>query len=97
MASDNHYYDLVEFRYEQENRLILRFRKSDQLLSQLDIIYHKMPVIVQAICSAYSQITFGYPEELCCNFEYYSRENLLPMLQFKGKQKHKPASPMTIK
>ena len=86
MASDNHYYDMVEFNYQQANRLILRFRKSDQLLSQLDIIYHNMPVVVQAICSAYAQVTLGYPEALCCAFEYYSRDELLPMLQFKGKK-----------
>ena len=74
---------MVQFHLEQSNRLILRFQKS-KALSQLDICSTNMLRIVQAICSAYGYITLGYTESLCCEFKFFSEEDLLPLIQPKG-------------
>ena len=79
IVADHHLYDLLELTHESGHRATLTFRKAKGLSSSVDVCCFRIGFIIQAIRTAYSRITIGYLEALCCKFVVPDNPSLLPL------------------
>lgn len=76
---------MLEVNQLNAEKVLLKFRKSKELIGQVTVRSHEVPTIVQAIRSSYSAITYGYQDNLRCRMEFYDISQLLPLTIENGK------------